>query len=120
MKVMSCEIFDDEIYDCPYCETTDYTDDWRCPHCGGYIRIKATIVYADTNFCNDIYFIRKTIDEVEIGDIIIMHNSFIYEVLNKVESYSQKKHGCSYRLALKGFGFKAFSDYAYYNCIYRC
>ncbi len=117
MNFMFCDQFDDETYYCPHCGTTDYTDDWKCPHCGNYIRITATMVNADTNFCKEIYFIRKPIDEVEIGNRITMDNSRVYEVLNKVKNYSQKKHSYSYRLALKGFGFKAFPDYNYYNCV---
>lgn len=83
---------------------------------GRYIRIKAKMVYADKNFCNDIYFNRKPIDEVEIGDSITMHNSYVYKVLNKVEKYSEK-NGYFYKLSLQGLGPAKFSDGEYCNCV---
>lgn len=75
------------------------------------------MTYDNGDFINDIYFIRKTIYKIKIGDRIIWDGSHIYEVANKVKNVSQKNNGCSYRLALLNFGLKPVPDDKYYNCV---
>lgn len=109
--------FENETYYCTNCETSEYTEDWRCPHCGDYIKITAEMDILNWGICKKIMFVRKSIFDVEIGDRITIRNSYVYEVLNKFNNYTAEKDGCSYRLLLKDFGIMTANDDEYYNCV---
>ncbi|MBQ5318458.1 MAG: hypothetical protein J6K17_05150 [Oscillospiraceae bacterium] len=110
-------MFDGETYFCPNCETSEHTVDWKCPHCGDYVRITAEMDIKNWGVCRDITFVRKNIFNVEVGDRITCNNNYIYEVLNKLDNFTSEKDGCFYRLSLKDFGLMK-ADEEYYNCVF--